>query len=363
MDTLRPPKISKVASVCVVIAFAVISAACATGPPVIGEPRGGLAVSGGWNIHSVAFSPDGKHLAVDQGSSNTVYLYDVVTGQVKRTFHGEKSFNVWRAGGQADALAFSSDGSLLAAAGIDHSVRIWRVDTGAVAIRLPIEEASAVAFSPDGRLLATGSNDKVTLWDLSSRAVRATLKGRQFVSISPNGRLLATLGEDQDTVRLWKIASGKEVFTLKGRGWVKSVAFSPDSKMLATSDAYTVRLWKTETGQLLETFEDPHNPEEGIVIGLQFLASLLGAGGGHGPPASRVPVAFSPDGKVLAMARDSRPGYRINFLNIKTRKTWTHHGDLIDAMAFSPDGKLLATTGSRLRLLDAKRLREIKPGK
>lgn len=144
---------------------------------------------------------------------------------------------------------------------------------------------------------------------------------------------------------------------------MKSVAFLPDCKMLATSDAYTVRLGGTDTGQLLETFEDPRNPAEGIVMGLQFLASLFGAGSGHGPPASRVPVAFSSDGKVLAMARDARPGYRINFLNIKTRKTWTHHGKLVDAMAFSPNGKLLAAAGSPLQLLDAKRLRETKPCK
>jgi hypothetical protein len=64
------------------------------------------------------------------------------------------------------------------------------------------------------------------------------------VTFSSNGKFLAS-GNDDETIKLWDIATGKEQATLKGHSeLVYSVAFSPDSKTLASGDEEgTIKLW------------------------------------------------------------------------------------------------------------------------
>jgi hypothetical protein len=137
-----------------------------------------------------------------------------------------------------------------------------------------------VAFSPDGRLLASGSLDAtIKLWEVASGREVRTLSGHTggvtSVAFSPDGRLLAS-GSLDATIKLWEVASGREVRTLSGHtGGVTSVAFSPDGRLLASgSGDRTIKLWEVTSGSLVRTLT------------------------GHTDWVYS--VAFSPDGRLLA---------------------------------------------------------------
>ena len=212
-------------------------------------------------VTSVAFSPDRKLLAAGSGD-NTVILWDVASGQEVNTLKGGHT-------GVVRSVAFSPDGKLLAAGSSDNTVMLWDVASGQKVRTLTghTDHVTSVTFSPDGKLLASGSSwdHTVILWDLASGKEVNTLTENNSidsVSVSPDGKLLAASSTTDSTAEiLWDVASGQEVRTLAVPD-VTSVTFSPDGKLLAAasgtriSDYPTVTLWDVASGQEVGTLND-----------------------------------------------------------------------------------------------------------
>jgi RNA polymerase sigma factor (sigma-70 family) len=212
-----------------------------TGKELASFPKKGENRAHKSKVVSLAYSPDGKKL-VSGDADHVVIAWDLPSGELSWGHVKIESF------------AFAPDGQIVAAANKDGTMLIldatngkWLRQFGAPVARSP--SVGSLAFSPDGKLVAVAGEDTVRLWDVASgkeiRRLLAHNKGVTSVAFSPDGRSLVSAGEDR-TVRLWELATGKEIAVLKGHtDTVNSVAFSPDGSLLATGSAdRTIKLWK-----------------------------------------------------------------------------------------------------------------------
>ena len=276
--------------------------------------RLGKGVLGG-SDRAIAFSPDGKHLAVASGIG--IWIYDVKTARELTLLNSERTMLI-------RSVAYSPDGSILAAGTGDGRVQLWEVESGRFLNSLlrpgPGGNVDALAFSPDGRTLASGTWYEIKLWDVENQQHLKTLEGHEgrifSLAFSLDGETLALAAEDA-TVKLWEIASGKDLATLRHTDNVKSVAFSPDSEILATVESKSVKLWEVSTKKNIAALEHTN----GVYA-----------------------VAYSPDGTMLGVA--SRDGIILWSASTKEKIVTLEHEGYTGAVTFSPDSKTLASANT-----------------
>ncbi len=266
-------------------------------------------------ISSLAFSPNGKILASGSYDTN-IKLWDVTTGKHISTLKSHTH--------EVASVAFSPKVEILASASYDKTVKLWEVATESEITTLINEDlVSSVAFSPNGELVAIASNN-IKLWHVATgdyvRILETNLGRVNFVAFSPDGQLLAS-GNENGSIKLWQVATGREIATLhQARGYMESVfslSFSPDGQILASgSEDTALRLWNIATCKRLDIISDGKSEVNAI--------------------------AFSPDGQIFA---SNRRDNKIILREVTTNKeiyTLTACSD-VHALAFSPDGKLLAS--------------------
>ena len=189
-----------------------------------------------WNI---AFAPTGDQLAVGS-REGPIYLWDFKRKEQLKPFTGHTD-HIW-------SVCFSPDGKRLVSGSDDRIARLWDVESGEEIATLPLGEPRTlmeIAFSPCGNLIAGGLFGELRLWNAETLTTLFAIPQPQrqkpyALAFSSCGKYLASgtwweKGMEKMAIRLWDIASGENIATLWGHPTdIQSLAFSPDSTLLAT---------------------------------------------------------------------------------------------------------------------------------
>ena len=311
----------------ITLALALALTQAAAAPPQAGLPDRVLH-----SPHGVrgpfSFSPDSLMLAHGD-YQRLVLVWDVRTGRVVQTIHETDD---------VAAVAFSPNGGALAVSTY-KALKLWEPRTGRLIRDFPTANhgADAIAFSPNGRLLAAGTLDQIMLWDTQTGTVRRTLREKSYrigapMTFSPDGRLLADgfPAEGENGIKLWDVESGQIARDLAGSYPVRTLAYSSDGHVIAGWEPRGrvqwggVMVWDLQTGRASQV--PATNPSW--------------------------PLAFAPDGRILAVTehQDGGSGDHVRFWDVRADR-WTATLSVppdprgyqqLDDLSFSPDGHLLA---------------------
>ncbi len=203
-------------------------------------------------VNAVSFSPDGRQIVVATGITGlrgVARMHEVRSGKLVREFAGHRDVLY-------DA-EFSPDGKLLATAGYDRSIRIWRVETGEELHHLAVHNGAVfdLAFDPSGAVLASASADQtVKLWRVSDGVRLDTLNQPQGelyrVAFTPDGRHILAAGADK-RIHLWRFVSREKPelnpvvdSRFAHESAINTFALTPDGRFLITAAAdRTLKLW------------------------------------------------------------------------------------------------------------------------
>jgi WD40 repeat protein len=356
-----------------------------------GNPQATLKPSPGIRVRlhpsqppGLAFSPDGALLAV--AGKETLVLWDVAERKERRRLPDRDARNI----------AFAADGKTLASVG-EIEIRLWDVTTGRQLQQRPGHDThlASIVLSPNGKILASVDwNRSPRLWDAATGKPLDGLPTGQFRGVtsafSPDGKWL--IGAGDGAVQFWDASTGKEGrrFAIedlrggKGKHELWEVALSSDGRRLTAlslGDRGLLQLsvWDMGTGQSMARRPHrnrtlPHSSvltPDGAAVIVQNVEPgadprIDEAGSSEGgltledtvtsqrlltiPRKLGNPIAFSPDGKLLAAgihrSSSTERGYQVKSISVTEAATGQEvlciEGS-ISPLAFSPDGRLLAT--------------------
>jgi RNA polymerase sigma factor (sigma-70 family) len=315
--------------------------------------------------HSMAFSPDGRMLAVGTGGRDArMILFDVAAGRERRRsdpFRG----SIWK-------ISFAPDGRTLATGDANSKeIILWDADSLKEMRRIAAHRRGtwALTFTPDGRSLATGGDDTASrvagrAVDEGSVALFEPATGRELrrfqlreahvvaLAISRDGRQLA-MGTTDGAISVLDLSTGKAIRKLMADQGVNCLRFSPDGQVLASGgtedgrrEARPAPVQAPAKGNgALPRARSRADVLEPSIVTLWDVAT--------GRELHRIPahlqwikdLDFTPDGRTLASCGAENVIRLWNVASGRERLGRGEHRSAIRSMAIAPDGRRVMTGG------------------
>ncbi|CAG9983043.1 unnamed protein product [Clonostachys byssicola] len=315
-------------------------------------------LKGHGDISKVVFSPDSKLLA--SGSEDkSVRVWDVESGALQLSIQPHDSYLL-------SILDFSSDSKFIALRK-GRTVVIRDMVLGRIhqTLKGHSVDVKCVAYSPSGGLLATATRDAVKIWDTSIRSLDQSPEGHSqkilSLALSPDSRLVASASCDS-YIKVWNAANGKLKYSLPDRTDREkpAVIFSPDSTLIASiSDDDSIKLRDAKTGKVLQTLKtkrqtymyqtlafSPDSQLLAVSVGSIVVVWNIGDGGGayfelyKNSDSETEQLVFSPGSTFIAASTCT------NTYIWDVEKRWLLHTLTRPSrmplwMGFSPDSRVL----------------------
>jgi WD40 repeat protein/serine/threonine protein kinase len=276
-----------------------------------------------------------------------------------RQLTGHRPKEVWD-------LAFSPDGATVFSVGDDHLLRSWNLASGAEKRSADSRTmlVSCVDVSPDGRWVAAGGyDDEVVVYDAQALGVVATLKGHtndlRALAFAPDSRMLASSGRDK-VIRIWNVPGFDLAGVREGHNdTVRALAWTQDGQLISSGSDQKILAWDPAGNIVLERLEPEgvHSldfapaglrlpvPSTNAAVSERNLDPRTKLRPGSMQADPRDIITVQPD-ELIAL------GMKHGTVRLWHLPTDTvlfdaqHHGVEIRSLAFSPDGRTLAVAGS-----------------
>ena len=245
---------------------------------VVRKTAGGAAhtIHGrGAEFSMMALSPDGRWLATG-GADFSLHIWDVESGKLAHAVSGQYT---------PTAIAFSPDGRHIAVNGggtdLGSAVQLWDFERRSQAAAPRVKHSvSALAFSRDGAYLAVSSTS-VEVFDQPTNDSVAKLDCGSVSAFSPNGKWIAA--NCGGVTKVWSLATGSEIFHFGDASDSNTgpVLFSPDGRYLAASSSTGVALYDVAARKIFQnvTTSDPvsslafNGNSELLAVGIRLRAA------------------------------------------------------------------------------------------
>ena len=261
-------------------------------------------------IYDIAFSSDGKMIA-SAGLDGKVILWNLENGSHKILNHQDKVYSI----------SFCSQGNIFATASADKTVKIWNIDGSLYKSLSHKDSVMKVSFSPDCQTLATASGKQVLLWNLNNQNSKTIWTDNDVVnsvSFSTTDNIIA-FGTSDNKVKLLDL-DGNEIKSFNGHSdKIHHISFSQDGKTIATASwDKTAKIWNLDNKE---------------VVTLKGHTDRL------------FDVIFNPDNKTIATASWDKT-VRLWNLDGTLRTIIKGHNARINSVSFNPKSKVLASAGA-----------------